>query len=102
MPLCQFLKEQRQKSCLTQQEAADLLGDYKSQFISSVDLGGRRIIKKNLKRMACVYDVCETEMFNRYVEEAEEQAVKKATDRWNHKEELEIPVFGLLALALQF
>ena len=85
--LPKYIREQRQKAALTQQEAVELLGYRKSQFLSSLERGLTKPPVDVLKKMCEVYRVPREEMRQRYIQAQVEEARKKAEAKWPPNEE---------------
>ncbi|WP_413294596.1 helix-turn-helix domain-containing protein [Bdellovibrio sp. HCB185ZH] len=83
MPIGTFLKSKRQNAHLTQQEAAELLGYDKPQFLSNIERGKRTPPCDLLKRMCSLYHVDENEMLEQYIETRKRRATLSAIKIWD-------------------
>ncbi len=84
MSLCDFIKKKRLSAFLTQQEAAKLLGYNKSQFLSNLELGNRKVPLQVLKKMCDVYKIPEKVMREEYIKQATEDAEENAQHKWDN------------------
>lgn len=68
---------------MTQQEAAELLGYKKAQFLSHLERGTRKAPVEVLKKMCEVYRVPEHEMREQYIQQAITDAEENAQQKWD-------------------
>lgn len=80
--LPKYIREQRQRAALTQQEAVELLGYRKSQFLSSLERGLTKPPVDVLKKMCEVYRIPCDDMRQRYIQSQMDDARKKAEAKW--------------------
>ena len=83
MRLPEFIKQKRLNAVLTQQEAVELLGYKKAQFLSNLERGLRKPPLEILRRMCHVYRISREEMREHYIQEARIDAEEKAISKWD-------------------